>query len=108
MSEYNGWTNYATWRINLEIFDGRTPHDVVGTNALSVYELANALREETHELIECQSTEGLARDYAMAFLNEVDWEEIARNMLSDVEEEENLDIDLDGGLSAVNEQGETK
>ena len=19
---YNGWTNYATWRINLEIFDG--------------------------------------------------------------------------------------
>ena len=23
MSEkYNGWTNYATWRVNLEIFDG--------------------------------------------------------------------------------------
>ena len=20
--EYNGWTNYATWRINLEIIDG--------------------------------------------------------------------------------------
>ena len=19
---YNGWTNYATWRVNLEIFDG--------------------------------------------------------------------------------------
>ena len=22
MSKYNGWTNYATWRIDLEIFDG--------------------------------------------------------------------------------------
>ena len=22
MSEYNGWTNYATWRVNLEMFDG--------------------------------------------------------------------------------------
>jgi len=21
-NEYNGWTNYATWRVNLEIFDG--------------------------------------------------------------------------------------
>jgi hypothetical protein len=20
--KYNGWTNYATWRVNLEIFDG--------------------------------------------------------------------------------------
>ena len=19
---YNGWTNYATWRVNLELFDG--------------------------------------------------------------------------------------
>jgi len=108
MSEYNGWTNYATWRINLELFDGVHPLDLVGTSAPPVWDLANALRDDAHELIECQSTEGLARDYAMAFLNEVDWEEIARNMLSDVEEEENLDIDLDGGLSAVNEQGETK
>ena len=21
-NKYNGWTNYATWRINLEMFDG--------------------------------------------------------------------------------------
>ena len=21
-SKYNGWTNYSTWRVNLEIFDG--------------------------------------------------------------------------------------
>jgi len=87
MSEYNGWTNYATWRINLELFDGVHPLDLVGESAPPVWDLANALRDDAHELIECQSTEGLARDYAMAFLNEVDWEDIARNMLSDVEEE---------------------
>lgn len=22
MMKYNGWTNYATWRVNLEMFDG--------------------------------------------------------------------------------------
>jgi hypothetical protein len=21
-TKYNGWTNYATWRVNLEMFDG--------------------------------------------------------------------------------------
>jgi hypothetical protein len=27
MSKYNGWTNYATWRVNLEIFDGIDPSE---------------------------------------------------------------------------------
>lgn len=106
MREHNGWTNYATWRVNLELFDDYNVWDkhLMG----DAYELSHHLRDTAEVYIEDTSTEGLARDYAMAFLNEVDWEEIARNMLSDVEEEENLDIDLDGGLSAVNEQGETK
>ena len=43
--KYNGWTNYATWRVNLEMFDGQPvewldrdsdPHDV----AQSLRELA--------------------------------------------------------------------
>ena len=25
MSNYNGWTNYETWRIQLEVIDGMTP-----------------------------------------------------------------------------------
>ena len=25
---YNGWTNYATWRVNLEIFDGMSADDM--------------------------------------------------------------------------------
>ena len=31
---YNGWTNYATWRVNLEWFDGQT-----GTTTTSVRSL---------------------------------------------------------------------
>jgi hypothetical protein len=25
--KYNGWTNYETWRVNLEIFDGISGED---------------------------------------------------------------------------------
>jgi len=25
---YNGWTNYATWRVNLEMFDGMSPREL--------------------------------------------------------------------------------
>jgi hypothetical protein len=35
-------------------------------------------------------------------------ESVAEWEAENAEEEENLDIDLDGGLSAVNEQGDTK
>jgi hypothetical protein len=85
MSEYNGWSNYATWRVNLELFND---YNVWDKHLMDdVYELSHHLRDTAEVYIEDTSTEGLARDYAMAFLDEVNWEEIARNMLSDVEEE---------------------
>ena len=63
---YNGWSNYATWRVNLEIFDGGAFSNMA----------ACEMREFVEELIEDQTPEGLARDYAMAFLADVDWMEI--------------------------------
>jgi len=84
---YNGWSNYATWRVNLEIFDGQSPEDVTGNMnaevvALRVFvsDLADALKEQAEELIEAGSSEGLARDYAFAFLSDVNWREIAEGM----------------------------
>lgn len=64
---YNGWTNYATWRINLEMFDG---------GEFSEYS-PDMLREFAEEMIEQSSDAGLARDYALAFLSDVNWYEIA-------------------------------
>jgi hypothetical protein len=81
-TKYNGWANYATWRVNLEIFDGMSPHDVTGRSLPTVSDLRHALQEWAEQIIEASSPEGLARDYAYAFLSDVDWWEIANNMLS--------------------------
>ena len=87
---YNGWTNYATWRVNLEIFDGMSTRDITGRSLPAVSELKDALKDYAEELIEVTSDEGLARDYAMAFLSDVDWWSIADHMLADeTETEEN-------------------
>lgn len=78
---YNGWTNYATWRVNLEIFDGMNARDITGRAVPVISELKDALRELAEETIESTSGEGLARDYALAFLSDVNWWEIANTML---------------------------
>ena len=77
---YNGWTNYATWRVNLEIFDGMDPREMewMGMNK---YALATVLREYAEEIIEMTAPEGLAREYAMAFVDNVNYREIAELML---------------------------
>jgi len=79
MSQYNGWTNYATWRVNLEIFDGIAWLDQFDDN-LNVYDASILLKDYAEELIYQTSVEGLARDYALAFLSEVNWYEIAESM----------------------------
>ena len=87
-TSYNGWTNYATWRIQLEIFDGM---DLAEWNLdrFDIFELADWLKEYAGEVIEQTSTPGLARDYAMAFLADVNWSELARTMH---DEQEELDV----------------
>ena len=86
---YNGWTNYATWRVNLEIF---ADMDLAEWNLdrLDIFELADWAKEYVAEVIEQSSPEGLARDYAMAFLADVNWQELARSMHDAAQEE--LDV----------------
>lgn len=87
-STYNGWTNYATWRVHLEIFDGMSVRDIMGKSFVSVCDLKDALKDYAEEAIESSSSEGLARDYAYAFLSDVDWYDIANHMLAEEEETE--------------------
>jgi dTDP-4-dehydrorhamnose reductase len=83
---YNGWTNYATWRVNLEVFDDFRVMDTELIN--DVYELGQYLRDTAEVYIEDTSTEdGLARDYALAFLSDVNWYEIAKHMIDDAKAE---------------------
>ena len=49
---YNGWTNYATWRVNLEIFDGASCNDYYIGSFLEPYDVGLALKEHAEEFIE--------------------------------------------------------
>ena len=90
MSEkYNGWANYETWRVNLEMLDGAGCEDfglLIDEDDIdsSSRELASGLESYCVETIEMGgSAHGLALELALSFLSKVDWEEIARHMVED-------------------------
>jgi hypothetical protein len=89
-STYNGWTNYATWRVNLEIFDG-LEHEEMFDLGLPVEQLRHVLQDYAEETIAMSVSDpnapNLAYDYAMAFLSEVNWYELAEHMIADYAEE---------------------
>lgn len=77
---YNGWTNYATWRVNLELFDVFEPENW-GFDLSDRYTLKNELYLYAEDAIYHSGSEGIARDLAMAFLSDVDWYQIADHMI---------------------------
>ena len=81
---YNGWTNYATWRVNLEMFDGG---DFASDNDLDAYDLGQSLRGFAEETLSEQGS-GMVLDYALAFISDVNWREIAEHMIEDYREGE--------------------
>ena len=74
---YNGWTNYATWRVNLEMFDGSE-----GTWT------ADSARDFVEDVIIDSTPDGIARDYALAFISDVNWHEIAAHYEAEQEDDE--------------------
>ena len=81
--KYNGWTNYATWRINLEIIDGiefevktcaATIQEIVEDVVFSQYELGNG----SH----------LVEDYARAFISQVNFYKIAESINEELDEQD--------------------
>ena len=73
--KHNGWTNYATWRIHLEMFDGIDHEE---------YLEPNTLRDMAETIIECDcpypTEKSLAVSYAMAFMADVNWYEISQHV----------------------------
>jgi hypothetical protein len=88
-SRYNGWTNYATWRVNLEIFDcfDYREHFTAPSEGLDAAELVDYLKDYADSIITMDNVEGLAVDYARAFLSDVNWREIAEHMLDAIKSE---------------------
>ena len=77
---YNGWTNYATWRVNLEIFDDiDTDNWAEDIESLSQYEFGQYLKDYVEQFLETDNQ--LAESYAFAFINDVNWSEIASHIV---------------------------
>lgn len=77
---YNGWTNYATWRVNLEIFDGMSPWDMTDDKGIASYDLGKIMQEYAEEML---SGDSLAVEYARAFMADVNWYAIATHKIEE-------------------------
>ncbi len=76
--KYNGWTNYATWRINLEIIDGIE---------IETKTCAATIKEIIDDVVFSQydGMNSLMYDYASAFISEVNFYEIAQSINEELE-----------------------
>jgi len=79
--KYNGWTNYATWRINLEIFDDIDLSDFIDDKPY-LADAALWCREYVEQHLE-ETGDGLVLSYALAFISDVNWHEIAQHLIND-------------------------
>lgn len=82
--KYNGWTNYWTWKYNLELLDaefwGEQIEEGYYTN---VYDLSKALEESADELVETAGLPDWAEFWILAAFSEVNWYEIAKGIAED-------------------------
>ena len=88
--KYNGWSNYATWRVNLEMVNG-SDYLESGDVFESIIELSERIENYIQDYIEEECNNGkeginFALSYAMAFLSDVNWYEIAEHVAEDYPE----------------------
>lgn len=83
--EYNGWTNYQTWRANLEILDGMEwtvsdsdDHDEKVASVAS--QMEDFMEEALTEGVESQFVVGLVHE----FIRRVNFDEIAEHYVNDL------------------------
>jgi len=78
--EYNGWTNYATWRVNLEIIDGIEIDTIICAEYIKEY-----IEDVVFGQYELGNGSHLVEDYARAFVSEVNFYEIAQSINEELE-----------------------
>ena len=82
--KYNGWTNYATWRVQLEIIDGYDWYEHEHVDADYIKELVeDAVFGDGPEI----NKDLLKNSYANAFLSDVNYYQIAENIINEAENE---------------------
>ena len=78
--EYNGWTNYATWRVNVEIIDGIEIDTIICAEYIKEY-----VEDVVFGQYELGNGSHLVEDYARAFVSEVNFYEIAQRINEELE-----------------------
>jgi len=79
MEKYNGWSNYATWRINLEILGDMEFEEQVS---------ADYLKDLVEDCVfggRDFSGLSLVKDYALSFLSQVNYYEIAEHINEEID-----------------------
>jgi hypothetical protein len=100
-TRHNGWTNYPTWRINLEIWSDENWGES-GLTFAGLDDLATHLEEQTDEILTNwgENESGLALDYARSFVSGVNWDELAEHYAADfpglIESDDDDDDDTEG------------
>lgn len=95
-TEYNGWTNYATWLINLELDLTDDPNDKYHLEkGMSAHALGQQIKEYVREdVLNMDSLSEIMYSIVGAFLSDVDWTEIAEHVIDE------------GGLDEVDDEEE--
>ena len=81
--EYNGWTNYATWRVNMEILG-----DIIFEEKVSVDELKEIVEDCVFRNPNTCDTPYLVENYARAFISQVNFYEIAKLINEEIDEQD--------------------
>ena len=84
MSKCNGWTNAATWRVQLEVFSGLDAREAV--DRMTAPEVAAWASAYARSIV-FEKADGLARAWALDFLSDVNWNEIAEHLIDAAQED---------------------
>lgn len=71
MEKYNGWSNYITWKVMLELFDGLAIEEEI---------TPEEVEEIAMEYLTTDVQNSLANAYIVDYLREVNWEEISEHL----------------------------
>jgi len=105
MAEYNGWTNYETWVVALRMDNDQGSYNAAREQAAevleqatedhpeyltpkerAVYILSETFKEEHEEANPLADAASVYSDLLGAALSEVNWHEIATNVIDEVSE----------------------
>ena len=78
---YNGWTNYATWRINCELLDDTETIQELTKNCYTHEDLADKIKDYVQSEIDKECKNIITLGYANSFVSNCNFYEIAEHYI---------------------------